>query len=140
MTEGLFVAAYGLLVILSIFLAFFWGRLALRRQREIRRNPWRPSTLWCDRYMVIAAALGINAVGMILLFGARLIDSLGRGLTVAFPFNGWLMVGALLGLYTMILSKFGFAWAIHLDKKNKGWIVLLVVCTSWVVAAMWLAL
>ena len=67
------------------------------------------------------------------MFGARVADGLIRGDVITAHLVDYLAIPALIGLILMTIAKFGWAWAVNLDRGNKAWIILLVLSGIWVV-------
>src|SRR3712207_931328 len=75
MREFTFIFLYGMLTATGLFLSVFWCRLAAVRLKVID-GAWRH-----DRYFWLAAALGFNSVGSVVLFGARAWGNIQYGLS-----------------------------------------------------------
>lgn len=130
MINTLYLIAFGLLFLTSTFLTFAWGSLALRRGQRLRNF----KNMYYDRYMVIAVALSINSAGTSWLFLARLLAVLIDGVDAAFA-PGFMGYMVFTGMSIMLFGKFGFMWAIELDRKDRWWILFLLVCLAWTVFA-----
>jgi predicted permease len=114
MREWVFIFLYGACTLLAVFLAGFWTRFARRRRLRIGNRAARS-----DRYYILAAAIALNALGMALLTGSRLIANIHYGLSRAlYGFEG---VGVAMGLATILLSKVALVWVADLEKEPAVW-------------------
>lgn len=129
MREGLFVFLYGALFLTGLFLAPFWGVLALKRRRRIAGR-WTAAS---DRYFMLAAAVCVLCVGDTFVFGARTLGNIQFGLSSILR-NGWDAVAIGIGLFIVLLGKLMLVWLADLEKEPAVW-----TWTKWLasVTALW---
>ena len=133
MGELLALIAYGLLLNGGLFMTIFWGRIYMRRAKQLNRKDWI-----YDTYMVIAGALTVQSIGTGLLFGSRAASALVDGVSTIAR-NTFLSYMILLGLFTIVASKAAFVWAIHLDRKSRVWRAFMGLSVLWVLLATYWA-
>lgn len=126
----LFLTCFGLLFLTGMLLTYNWGRLAWRRAKALK---W--TGLHSDRYMVLATALAIESIGTSAVFGARAFTIFFQSApaTVVSGLAGLAILG---GMSAMLSAKFGFMWAIELNRKNKHWIIFVTVTVLWSLFAL----
>lgn len=132
MIGAIYLSLYGLLTLTSIFLVFAWTRMSWRRGRVIKgvRRKYR------DRYMILATGLAINSGGTALLFGTRLLTTLVGGAQANLFTETWALMIAF-GMSTILIAKYGFMWAIEIDRRDRWWNLLLALSVMWVLYAFW---
>jgi hypothetical protein len=116
MREWLFIFLYGALSLVGLFLAPFWGFLAVKRAKRIAGR-WTVSS---DRYYVLALAICILSVGETLVFGARAVGNLQYGLSgiLRNPWDG-VVIGTGLGL--VMVGKMMLVWLADLEREPPVW-------------------
>ena len=132
MVGAVYLSCFGLLSIISVFLVGAWFRVAYRRGKVLRSF----TSMYRDRYMVLASALCINAVGTCILFGARLLSAL-LGQTSSSTIPGFLGGTIAFAMSIVLFAKFGFMWAIELNRADKWWRLLLALSIIWVLFCFW---
>ena len=135
MIGAIYLSLYGLLTLTSIFLVFAWTRLAWRRSRIFRTL----KSLYRDRYMILSVGLALNALGTAVLFGTRLLTTLVGGVQASFFTETWAIMIAF-GMGMILTAKYGFMWAIEIDRQDKWWRLLLALSCMWVLYAFWFEL
>lgn len=132
MIGAIYLTCFGLLFLTAMFLTFCWGKLAWRRSQELEGF----QSLRHDRYMVLATALCIMSVGTGIMFGSRLVTTFLEGIpTVLVP--GWPGISIVTGMAITLVAKFGFMWAIEMDKHDKWWVVFVFATAVWTLFAFW---
>lgn len=132
--NAIYLSFFGLLFFTSTFLCVVWGRVAVRRSMKFK--PFYPvvpflKRLYHDRYMVLSTALAINALGTSFLFCSRLISSFLYGMAASLV-PGTLGYMIAFGMGVILTAKYGFMWAVELDKGNVWWRVFVVMSVIWV--------
>jgi hypothetical protein len=125
------LVAYGLLVLMDLFLIIFWGRIAFKRVREVG-SCWNARH---DKYAMIAACLTLTSIGTGFIFTGGLV-------AFSDPNNvGVVLIASgiiLLGLLTLGVAKSGFVWTVHLDKDSWIWRAFIVMLIAWTLcASLW---
>lgn len=130
MKEILALIAYGLLLLSGMFMTVFWGRVAIRRIREITGHPW-----YDDKYFMISSCLCLAAIGTSMFFAGRAYQFMHAGLsTVSQPNLVSLLI--LIGLFILAVAKAGFVWAVHCSTQSWVWRTFLFLSGFWILAAI----
>ena len=132
MREFFFFFLYGMLTVTGVFLSVFWTRLAAHRLRAID-GAWRH-----DRYFWLAAALGFNSIGSVVLFGARAWGNIHYGLSR--QLFGWegMIIG--IGLTVILGAKVMMVWLADLERPKPRWLWGMGAITIvWSAICIWLA-
>lgn len=127
MREMLFLSFYGLLLISGAFMAWLWGRLAIDAWRALRRPAMR------DRYWVVAAALALNSLATMVIFGARAVDAIVNDVWAVPGRLGWIILG---GLALLEASKVMMVWAAALRPSARGWRWFAAISAGWTAFAI----
>jgi hypothetical protein len=111
----LFVFVYGMLALTGAALAWIWTRIAVKRVAVLGRGE-----LMGDRYFWLAAALGVNSIGSVVLFGTRAWTNLTQGISpMLIGIDGALIF---FGLAVVLAAKGMMVWLADLEREHPRWL------------------
>lgn len=121
--EFTFFFLFGMIAITGVFLSVFWGRLAIRRWRQVE-TIYRKK----DRYFWMLLAFTLVSTGAVLNFGARAVINIKDGLTYILretPEAYFIAAGS----FSVLLGMVVMVWLADLEKVKTRYIWIMGVAT-----------
>jgi len=136
MRVTLFIFLFGLVLIVGIFLSVFWTRAVVIRYRAVK-NRWQ----WHeDRSLILSAGIALSAVGLVLIYGSRLVLNIFYDLSPML--QGWEAWPVAIGLAMMLAGHLFLVWLadLEIDPPRWGWLKGMgVLAIIWLAASVYLA-
>lgn len=136
MRIAIFLFLYGLVLIVGLFLSVFWTRAVVVRWSKVKQR-W----LWHeDRALILSAGIALTSLGLVLIYGARLMFNILYALSPMLQgAEAWPVA---LGLALMLGGHLLLVWLadLEIDPPRWGWLkVIGAVAAAWLAASIYLA-
>ena len=136
MRVTLFIFLFGLVLIIGLFLSAFWLRAVTVRYLAVKgRWKWHE-----DRALILSAGIALSAVGIVLVYGSRLLLNLFYDLSPIL--QGWEAWPVAVGLILMLAGHLFLVWLadLEIDPPRWGWLKGMgIIAIVWLAASIYLA-
>lgn len=136
MRVAVFIFLFGFVLIVGAFLSAFWTRAVWVRYRAVKGR-WR----WHeDRALILSSGIALAAIGLVLIYGSRLLFNLFYDLSPMLQgAEAWPVA---LGLTSLISGHLLLVWLadLEIDPPRWGWLKGMgFVAAAWGAASIYLA-
>ncbi len=136
MRVTIFIFLFGIVLIVGLFLSVFWTRAVVVRFRAVKgRWKWHE-----DRSLILSAGIALSAIGLVLVYGSRLLLNLFYDLSPIL--QGWEAWPVALGLVLMLSGHLFLVWLadLEIDPPRWGWLKgMVLIAIAWLAASIYLA-
>lgn len=136
MRVALFIFLFGLVLIVGLFLSVFWTKSVLVRWRAIKRR-WR---WYDDRALILSTGIALSAIGLVLVYGSRLLFNLFYDLSPMLEGAEAWPVAA--GLASLLTGHLFLVWLadLEIEPPRWGWLRgMLIVAAGWLAVSIYVA-
>jgi len=136
MRIAVFLFLFGLVLIVGLFLSVFWTRAVLIRYRAVKgRWSWHE-----DRSLILSAGIALSSIGLVLIYGSRLLFNLFYDLSPML--QGGEAWPVALGLAMLLSGHLFLVWLadLEIEPPRWGWLRgMIIIAALWAVASVYLA-
>jgi len=130
-----FIFLFGLVLIVGTFLSVFWTRAVVVRYHAVKgRWKWHE-----DRSLILSSGIALSAIGLVLVYGSRLLLNLFYDLSpILQGYEAWPVA---LGLVLMLAGHLFLVWLadLEIDPPRWGWLKGMgLIAVAWLGVSIYL--